>query len=889
MTRVTNLGTSNDDATDDSAQLAPLALTFDDVLLLPGETDVIPSAVDTTSRLTREISVAVPLLSAAMDTVTEARMAIAMAREGGIGVLHRNLSIEDQAHQVDLVKRSEAGMVNDPVTIAPDATLAELDALCGTYRVSGLPVVDEDRRLLGIITNRDLLFVPAEDFASRTVRELMTPMPLVTAPVGISSADAAALLAKHKIEKLPLLDPAGRLAGLITVKDFVKTEKHPLATKDGESRLRVAAAIGFFGDSWERATALVEAGVDVIVPDTANGQARLMLDMVRRLKADPATRHVQVLAGNVATRGGAQALVDAGVDGVKVGVGPGCLGAGTRVLMADATYKNIEDIVAGDRVINMDGAPVTVVKAWCTGVRTVMALRHTQSGHATVVTPDHRFWLGDLTSVSAATVSSTGYTKALAKSTRFGESKLGWQEIGAAGRAVALAPRRIAFELPEHFGIDLHDFALRPSRLARYRTDIKDSYDLGFLFGTFLGDGHAFLNRVRNSDIGHVSWSFGADEDDLADKLASIVQRVTGVPPVVERVNSCWIVRLYSLQWARLLGQFGKRTEKHLPTQYLCRSDDYLAGLREGLLASDGHVEPGGRECFRNTSPRLVELWNVLTLLVRGSFPSVSCEPGGVGGLDAVAENCHDSYRSRLDTGHGKRHLGDLQCVKILSREPLPDAVPVYDIEVDCPTHSFIADNVIVHNSICTTRVVAGVGVPQITAIHEAAKACRPAGVPVVGDGGLQYSGDIAKAMVAGADTVMLGSLLAGCDESPGELVFVNGKQYKRYRGMGSLGAMASRGKVSDSKDRYFQADVGSDDKIVPEGIEGQVPYRGPLRAVAQQLIGGLAQSMFYVGAHTIPELQQRGRFVRITSAGLKESHPHDIQMTVEAPNYHSR
>ena len=510
MARVTVMGIPEDS----SSELAPLALTFDDVLLLPDETDVIPSEVDTSSRLTRDITMAVPLLSAAMDTVTEARMAIAMAREGGIGVLHRNLSIADQAHQVDLVKRSESGMVSDPVTVGPDATLAELDTLCGTYRVSGLPVVDADRRLLGIITNRDLLFVPAEEFASRTVRELMTPMPLITAPVGISSADAAALLAKHKIEKLPLLDPAGRLAGLITVKDFVKTEKYPRATKDAESRLRVAAAVGFFGDSWERATALVEAGVDVIVPDTANGHARLMLDMVRRLKSDPATRHVQVLGGNVATRAGAQALVDAGVDGVKCGVGPG---------------------------------------------------------------------------------------------------------------------------------------------------------------------------------------------------------------------------------------------------------------------------------------------------------------------------------------------------------------------------------------SICTNRGVAGVGVPQITAIHEVAKACRPAGVPVVGDGGLQYSGDIAKAMVAGADTVMLGSLLAGCDESPGELVFVNGKQFKRYRGMGSLGAMASRGKVSYSKDRYFQADVGSDDKIVPEGIEGQVPYRGPLRAVAQQLIGGLAQSMFYVGAHSIPELQRRGRFVRITSAGLKESHPHDIQMTVEAPNYHSR
>jgi IMP dehydrogenase len=499
---------------DSLESFAPLGLTFDDVLLLPDETDVMPSEADTTSRLTREISVSVPLLSAAMDTVTEARMAIAMARQGGIGVLHRNLSIEDQAHQVDLVKRSESGMVSDPVTVGPDATIAELDSLCGTYRVSGLPVVDESRHLLGIITNRDLLFLPAAEFATRTVRELMTSMPLVTAPVGISSADAAALLSKHKIEKLPLVDEAGRLAGLITVKDFVKTEKYPGATKDGESRLRVAAAIGFFGDAWERATALVDAGVDVLVPDTANGQARLMLDLIRRLKSDPATRHVQIIGGNIATRAGAQALVDAGADGVKTGVGPG---------------------------------------------------------------------------------------------------------------------------------------------------------------------------------------------------------------------------------------------------------------------------------------------------------------------------------------------------------------------------------------SICTTRVVAGVGVPQITAIHDAASVCRPAGVPVIGDGGLQYSGDIAKAIVAGADTVMVGSLLAGCDESPGELVFVNGKQYKSYRGMGSLAAMASRGKVSYSKDRYFQPEVGSDDKIIPEGIEGQVPYRGPLSAVAHQLIGGLRQSMFYVGAHTIPELQQRGRFVRITSAGLKESHPHDIQMTVEAPNYHTR
>ncbi len=475
-------------------------LTFDDVLLLPGETDVIPSEVDTTSRLTREISVAVPLLSAAMDTVTEARMAIAMAREGGIGVLHRNLSIEDQAHQVDLVKRSEAGMVSDPVTVAPDATLAELDALCGTYRVSGLPVVDEDRRLLGIITNRDLLFVPAEDFASRTVRELMTPMPLVTAPVGISSADAAALLAKHKIEKLPLLDPAGRLAGLITVKDFVKTEKHPLATKDGESRLRVAAAIGFFGDSWERATALVEAGVDVIVPDTANGQARLMLDMVRRLKADPATRHVQVLAGNVATRAGAQALVDAGVDGVKVGVGPGCLGAGHPG--ADGRRDVQEHRGRRRRRPRHQHERRTGHRRQ--GVVHRGARRDGAAGTPSPGTPPSSpptTGSGSATSRRSAPRRSRarGYAGHWPARRRFGESKLGWQEIGAAGRAVALTPRRIAFELPEHFGIDLHDFAVRPSPLARYRTDIKDSYDLGFLFGTFLGDGHAFLNGSRNA------------------------------------------------------------------------------------------------------------------------------------------------------------------------------------------------------------------------------------------------------------------------------------------------------------------------------------------------------------------------------------------------------
>ncbi len=492
-------------------KFAQLGLTYDDVLLLPGETDVIPSEVDTSTRLTRDISLRTPLISSAMDTVTESRMAIAMARQGGIGILHRNLSIEDQAYQVDLVKRTQTGMISNPVTIGPDATLEELDKICGEYRVSGLPVVDLDDRLLGIITNRDLRFTPVAEWASTKVDEVMTPMPLITAPVGISREDATTLLRRHKRERLPIVDDSGRLAGLITVKDFVKSEQFPHASNDADGRLLVGAAVGYFGEAWERATTLVEAGVDVLVVDTAHGHARLLLDMISRLKADPSTRHVQVVGGNVATRAGAQALVDSGVDAVKVGVGPG---------------------------------------------------------------------------------------------------------------------------------------------------------------------------------------------------------------------------------------------------------------------------------------------------------------------------------------------------------------------------------------SICTTRVVAGVGVPQVTAVYEASLACGPADVPLIADGGLQYSGDIAKALVAGAESVMFGSLLAGCEESPGDLVFVNGKQYKSYRGMGSLAAMSSRGKKSYSKDRYFQADVESDDKIVPEGIEGQVAYRGPLSAVAHQLIGGLHQSMFYVGARNIPELREKGRFVRITSAGLKESHPHDVQITTEAPNY---
>ncbi len=476
-------------------------LTFDDVLLVPAESHVLPNDVSTRTRLTRSIELAIPVVSAAMDTVTEARLAIALAREGGIGILHRNLSIEDQVAEVDTVKRSEAGMIVEPVTLPPDAPVRDALALMAHYKVSGVPITDERGVLVGILTNRDLRF---ESDVAQPVSALMTSRSLVTAPVGTTLAEAEEILHRNKIEKLPVVDAEGRLRGLITVKDIQKKIEFPQATKDERGRLRVGAAVGVGPDALERAQALAAAGADLIVVDTAHGHSVGVVEMVRRVKGAVA---VDVVAGNIATGDAARALIDAGADAVKVGVGPG---------------------------------------------------------------------------------------------------------------------------------------------------------------------------------------------------------------------------------------------------------------------------------------------------------------------------------------------------------------------------------------SICTTRVVAGVGVPQVTAIHDAAAVAADEGVPVVGDGGLTSSGDVAKAIGAGADAVMLGSLLAGVEESPGDVILVQGERFKEYRGMGSLGAMKAR---SFSKDRYFQGDVEDVEKLIPEGIEGRTAYKGPLQHVVHQLVGGLRQAMGYCGAATIEEMKA-ARFVRITAAGLRESHPHDVTITKEAPNY---
>jgi IMP dehydrogenase len=483
-------------------KFAKEGLTFDDVLLVPAESSVLPSEVSTATRLTPRIELAIPIVSAAMDTVTEARLAIAIARAGGIGIVHRNLSVDEQVGEVDKVKRSQSGMIVEPVTLPPDALVTDALAVMERYHISGVPITDTDGRLVGLLTNRDLRFI---DQVHQPIANVMRQPPLITAPLGTTLEQAKDILWQHRIEKLPIVDGEGFLRGLITVKDIKKQTDHPYATKDEKGRLRVGAAVGVGPDALERAERLVDAGVDVLVVDTAHGHSLSVLDVVKQVKG---AFEVEVIAGNVATVEAVDALAGVGADAVKLGVGPG---------------------------------------------------------------------------------------------------------------------------------------------------------------------------------------------------------------------------------------------------------------------------------------------------------------------------------------------------------------------------------------SICTTRVVAGVGVPQLTAIYDGAEAAARRGVTLVADGGIQFSGDIAKALAAGAHSVMLGSLLAGVDESPGEVVLHQGERYKEYRGMGSMGAMKSR---SFSKDRYFQGEIIDTDKLVPEGIEGRVAYKGPVANVIYQLIGGLRAAMGYVGAATVADMQAHARFVRITNAGLRESHPHDITITKEAPNY---
>jgi IMP dehydrogenase/GMP reductase len=411
-----------------------------------------------------------------MDSVTEHRTAIAMARAGGIGIIHKNMSSEDQAREVRRVKKSESGMIVDPVTVTEEQTVAEVEEIMASWRISGLPVLRAGK-LVGIVTNRDLRFVSSGELR---VKDVMTSRNLVTVREGISLEHCKALLHEHRIEKLLVVDDQENLKGLITIKDIEKVKQYPLAAKDSSGRLLVGAAIGVGADMPDRTEALVQAGVDVLVLDSAHGHSVGILQAVREVRAS--WPDMPVIAGNVATAEGTAALIEAGANAVKVGVGPGCFAAGARVLMANGSYRNIEQVRAGDRVINMHGQPVAVVKSWCTGTREVMALRHTAWFDETVVTADHPYYVGDLSSLSPETISSKGYAAALVQPTRNGGDKIGWRKIGTVEQATCLMPRQIFFDLPGTFTIDLRDFAIRKEKqLDRYRLDIAPCYDLGYI------------------------------------------------------------------------------------------------------------------------------------------------------------------------------------------------------------------------------------------------------------------------------------------------------------------------------------------------------------------------------------------------------------------------
>jgi len=845
------------------------ALTFDDVLLVPAHSTVVPNAVDLSTQLTRQIALKIPLISAAMDTVTEARMAIALALEGGIGIIHKNMSIERQAREVLTVKKYESGIIRDPVTVTPGTSIGEVLRITRAHNISGVPVT-EHGKLVGIVTGRDLRFETRMD---APVAAIMTPRErLVTVQEGATRDEVVGLLHRHRIEKVLVVNEAFELRGLITVKDIQKAKDFPKASRDDHERLRCGAAVGVGKGTEERVAALVAAGVDVVVVDTAHGHAQGVLDRVTWIK-----RHfpvVQVIGGNIATGDAARALVDAGADAVKVGIGPGCFAAGTRVLMADATYKNIEQVRPGDRVINRDGRPVTVVYARCTGVREVLQIRHTASFLGTLATPDHRYLIGDMCPIGAEPVASSGGGQILAHPLRRGAANIQWIPIAEVERGACLFPRRIDFEWSAHIALNLAEVA---------QDEIGDSYELGYLLGTFLGDGHAFTDASAPAAAGRVAWYFGAREQSVADKLSRCIREVSGIAPTRATGPDLVEVYFHSLPWARLLARCGERHARLLPPAWLCANPEYLRGLFDGLVDSGGRTAADGRVDFTHTSPALVELFNILALLVRGSLPDCHIEPAAASGLmDGLDTPGRDAYRARLRVAPVTRLPEEHQALELLARQPLRLALPVYDLEVDCPTHSFIADNAIVHNSICTTRIVAGVGMPQITAVANVSQALEGTAVPLIADGGVRYSGDMAKAIAAGAHSVMIGGLFAGTDEAPGEVEIYQGRSYKSYRGMGSLGAMASR---EGSSDRYFQEQVAQE-KLVPEGIEGRVPYKGSVLNVIVQLNGGLAASMGYTGCCSIEEMRRKPSFVRISAAGMRESHVHDVQITKEAPNY---
>ena len=873
MSKIKEVFSFKNKVLDESKKVFPEALTFDDVLLVPQKSDIESRKdVNTSTMLSRNIRINIPIISSNMDTVTESAMAIAVAREGGLGIIHRFMSIEDQADEVKKVKRSEGILIEHPYTLKPEQTLEDALNIMNHYSVKGLLVTDINKKLIGILTSRDILF---ETDLSKKINDLMTTN-IITAPVNTSMDMAKDILHKNRIEKLPLVDENGILKGLITAKDIIKKEQFPRAAKDSKGRLLVGAAIGVKDDVIERTSALLDANADIIVIDIAHGHAKSVIDTIKLLRKE--FGNVEIMAGNVATKEAFHDLVSAGADSIKAGVGGGCFAAGTRILMSNGTYKNIEEIEPGNRVINKDGNPVNVKKSFCTGIKKVNKVRASTFYETTFVTPNHQYWVGDLNTSSVVTLQSRGYSFLLEQQSKTTpkQSKYKWKKIEDLKQDVFLLPKKIDFELPEDFKI-----ILKKRRGGNWRTGhlyeidqiIKPSYEIGYIFGTFLGDGTSHTPVFKGSHRGAVHWYFGLNEFEKVNKLIySLLKVFKNIKPKIQTKTNIIKLSLYYKPLADFLSCFGKRKEKHLPEKYLINNKDYLKGLLHGLIDTDGHIEKEGRIRFYNTSKRLIELFNVASYLVLGVFPNNAKRKKSSGTLKNInLANCNDSYTSEIINTGQKRLTKNYQAVKILDIQETSENKQVYDLEIDCSTHSFIANNAIVHNSVCSTRIVTGSGVPQLSAIMDCAEAAEETGIPLVADGGIRYPGDITKAIGAGADTVMLGNALAGTDESPGNTLMKNGRKFKIYRGSAGYGTAMSR------KNQKLK-DVNVND-YVAEGVESLIGYKGSVSEVINQLLGGLRSGMSYSGARTIEELKQKAKFIKITSSGMKESKPHDVNV----------
>jgi IMP dehydrogenase len=925
------------------------ALTFDDVLLLPAFSEVLPTEVDTVTRLTRNIKLNIPVLSSAMDTVTEAPMAIAIAQQGGIGVIHKNFSIATQRDEVDKVKRSESGMIVDPVTMTPDRKIRDAMAVMERYKISGVPIIENGGKLVGILTNRDLRFETRLDLP---IGEAMTKDNLITVPVGTTLREAEGILQRHRVEKLLVVDDNYHLKGLITVKDIQKAIKYPNAAKDDLGRLRCAAAIGATGDFLERATELVNVRVDVLAIDTAHGHSSRVLAAIKQVKRK--FPEVDLIAGNVATAEGAKALIQAGADAVKVGIGPGsiCLSGDALILMSDGGVKRIDEIAVGESVVTHRGRVRPVTKTYRRPYQgALIELSIGGCPDKLRVTPNHEF-LAVTFDVPDKVRAKNGAKYFFTKQKY--NTGLRWvradqlkpQDVVAIPKRQYKVEARVfdlAAAVPHYHADDTHIWANKPSRnfneqnyhelAARFDTTprvigtivtgkrklvdalsvqvntwLDEAAYVRFmqpeklhrfvaldarlmrLLGYYAAEGYT-LGNANNRQL---RFAFGAHERDYAEEVRQLTGEVFGYRGTVLRPTPRHALEttVYNHAIARFFEMLipGRARSKRLPEFVLNQTPECLRAFLIGALRGDGCLKDARRIAYKTASPHLAhQLAEIFMRL--GYLPSIQGyqhkRPGWarqyhvrIGGAQCArfAQELPElGLEFPAELGAKQDYFADenylyasIRAVEATEIQQLE----VFNLEV-AEDHSYVANRVAVHN--CTTRVVSGAGVPQITAISEAVKGAAGSGVPVISDGGIKYSGDITKAIAAGADSVMIGSLLAGTDEAPGEIILYQGRNFKAYRGMGSIGAMRE-----GSKDRYAQHEVEVESKLVPEGIEGRVTYKGSLAALIGQLVGGLRAGMGYTGCRNIQELQQQTRFMKITAASLKESHVHDVIITKE-------